>query len=84
MEEEIDMGFQIWQSDQERGRSRRIGEIFLDMDLQSNDYNHVKDIRHQKTNCDDQNNKRQKIYGTELRHFIVRGTKNKLRDQIMN
>lgn len=40
-----------------------------------------------KTNGEDQNGKRQKIYGTKLRHFIVRGTKmktkNKLRDQMM-
>jgi len=28
-----------------------------------------------KTNGEDQNSKRQKIYGTKLRHFIVRGLK---------
>jgi hypothetical protein len=45
------------------------------MNLQSNGYNDIKNIKHQKTNGEDQNGKRHKSYGTKLRHFKVRGPK---------
>jgi len=47
---------------------------------------HLRHLR-LKTNRYDQNSKRRKIYGTKLRHFIVREPegkqKNKLRDKMM-
>jgi len=45
------------------------------MDLQSNGYNHIINIRHKKTNGEDQNGKRQKSYGTKLKQFKVSGPK---------
>ena len=45
------------------------------MDMQSNGYNSIKNIRHQKINGEDQNSKRHKIYGTKLKHFIIKGPK---------
>jgi len=37
--------------------------------------NYIKNIGHSNTNGEDRNNKRQKIYGTKLKHFVVRGPK---------
>ena len=45
------------------------------MDLQSNGWNQIKNIKHQRTNGEDKNSKLQQIYGTKFRYFIVKGPK---------